>query len=79
MDQASLATTVADLLSDAEAAARAKVSVTSIRNWIKRGKLSAVKLGWAMRISRSELDAFLAKRGGKVSSVATEGTADEQR
>ncbi len=38
------------------------VSVKSVRRWIKRGKLHAIKLESGWRISRSELLEFIAEK-----------------
>jgi len=40
------------------------VSEQSLRLWIKKGKLKAIKIGRGVRISKSELERFL-QEGGK--------------
>jgi excisionase family DNA binding protein len=41
-----------------EIAEKFKVTVQTIRNWIRQGKIRAIKLGGNWRISQSEVDNF---------------------
>jgi excisionase family DNA binding protein len=43
-----------------ETAARLKVSVRAVLDWIRAGKLRAAKVGKAWRIKESDLEAFFA-------------------
>jgi excisionase family DNA binding protein len=53
-----------DYLTVAEIAARLKVNPQTVRNWITRGELRAVRVGARrVRILRADLDAFLAATG----------------
>lgn len=58
-----------------EAAAALNLSVATIRNYIRDGKLKAVKLGRVWRIKESDLNA-LAERGieGKPQGMAVTGS-----
>jgi excisionase family DNA binding protein len=48
------------LLTVAEVASQLKVTEQSVRNWIDRGQLAAIRVGSRrVRIRRSDLDAFL--------------------
>lgn len=49
-----------DFLSVAEAADRARVSVYTVRRWIKRGELTKHTAGARLLVDRAELDRFLA-------------------
>ena len=51
-----------DLLTTAEAAAICRVSSRTIRNWIKAGRLRAVRLGNVYRIARYDLEDFILSR-----------------
>ena len=42
----------------AEVAARYKVDKRTVRNWIRRGWLRAIKKGRVVRVAQSALDAF---------------------
>lgn len=80
MGREELNAVLARLLTVEAAASRAGVSARTIANWVAKGYLSPVKIGWGSRISLDELNALLAKRGGKAFPVATEGNANvEQR
>ena len=59
-----------DLYTVREAAGHLKVSSKSIRRWIAAGDLSVVQLGRNLRISRTELERFIAERTAKRSSGA---------
>ena len=55
-------TSVKDALMKLEdVAVRLGVSRTTVRNYIKRGRLKAVKMGWSIRIWESELRRFVGK------------------
>jgi excisionase family DNA binding protein len=49
-----------DFLSVREAAAHARVSVYSIRRWVRRGELTKHTAGSRLLVKRDELDALLA-------------------
>jgi excisionase family DNA binding protein len=49
-----------EYLSVAEAAAHARVSVYTVRRWIKRGELTRHTAGTRLLVDRAELDRFLA-------------------
>jgi excisionase family DNA binding protein len=49
-----------DLLLLSEVAAEARVSVSTVRHWIRVGKLRAVRPGRRRMVRRVDLDAFLA-------------------
>ncbi len=50
----------ASLMRCSEVAVACAVSEKTIRNWVRQGKLLAVKLSGSVRIARSELERFLA-------------------
>jgi excisionase family DNA binding protein len=50
-----------EMLTIAEAAKYLKVSVPSIRNFLKDGRLPAYRNGKLIRIKRTDLDAFFKK------------------
>jgi len=53
-----------DFLTVAEVATRLKVNPQTIRNWITRGEIRAVRVGARrVRILRADLDSFLAATG----------------
>jgi excisionase family DNA binding protein len=67
-----------EFLSVAEVAALLKMNQQTIRNWIDRGELSAVRLGTRrLRVRKSDLDVFLA--GGVSSNKTGDGGADPAR
>ena len=45
-----------------DVAGRLSVSVTTVRRWIRRRELAAVKLGGAVRVRERDLEEFLAAR-----------------
>jgi excisionase family DNA binding protein len=49
-----------DLLLLTEVAAEARVSLSTVRHWITRGKLKTVRPGRRRMVRRADLDAFLA-------------------
>lgn len=49
-----------DLLTVKEVAAYLKISIFTVREMIKAGRLKAIKVGKSYRIKRSELEKFLA-------------------
>ena len=51
-----------EMLKPDEVAERLKVSVFSVRRWIKQGKLPAYRVGRAWRISTDDLAQWLSKR-----------------
>jgi excisionase family DNA binding protein len=50
-----------DYLTPDEAAAIAKVDPSTIREWIRAGRLAARRAGSRVRVRRGDLDAFLAR------------------
>lgn len=53
-----------ELLTVREVAQFLKVKERTVRDMINRGELSAVKIGKAFRIRRSDLEALIQKRNG---------------
>ncbi len=50
-----------DILTIEQIAAELQVAHETIRNWIKRGVLPAIKVGHVYRVKREDLDAMLAR------------------
>jgi|ERR1019366_3408919 excisionase family DNA binding protein len=60
-------------LTVAEIAERLRVNQQTVRNWIDRGELAAVRIGARrIRVRQSELDRFIAAGETSASSVAVE-------
>jgi excisionase family DNA binding protein len=51
-----------EMLTPGEVAERLKISVYSVRRWIKQGELPAYRVGRAWRISTDDLAQWLSKR-----------------
>ena len=49
-------------LSAKHVAERLSISIRTVRNYIKSGKLASVKIGMLRRIGEDDLDAFIEKR-----------------
>jgi len=62
------------LLSAREAAAYLGCSEAGVRRWVARGRLRGVRVGRALRIARTDLDAIVA-RGGLDSSPSNEDSS----
>ena len=56
-----------ELLTIAEVAAYLKLSRRTAWRWCKSGRLPAVKIGHQWRISQSDLEAFIRRRGKLIS------------
>jgi excisionase family DNA binding protein len=52
---------LAEFLTVAEVAELLKLNQQTVRNWIDRGELPAVRVGTRVRIRRADLDALLAQ------------------
>jgi excisionase family DNA binding protein len=48
-----------EFLTVADIAAILKLNQQTVRNWIDRGELPAYHVGWRVRVSRRDFDAFL--------------------
>ena len=55
-------TDACSLLTMPDVARHCQVSVRTVRRWIERGDLVAIRLGRQWRISRADFDVFLAQR-----------------
>ncbi len=51
-----------EMLTPGEVAERLKISVYSVRRWIKKGELPAYRVGRAWRISADDLAQWLSER-----------------
>jgi excisionase family DNA binding protein len=57
------------LLTVEQIAAEFQLTPQTIRNWIKSGALSAVKIGHVYRIKREELDAMMRRHQGETAPL----------
>jgi excisionase family DNA binding protein len=51
-----------DYLSAQQVADRLNISIRSVRNYIKSGKLESVKIGRLRRVAEEDLEAFIGRR-----------------
>ncbi|MEI8167990.1 MAG: helix-turn-helix domain-containing protein, partial [Chloroflexales bacterium] len=54
--------TIGDLITLHEAAEYAGLAYDTLHNYIKRGRLAAIKRGWMWFTTRAAVDAYLASR-----------------
>jgi excisionase family DNA binding protein len=64
-------------LTTAEAADCARVNPATIRQWISKGHLTRHRAGRELRVSKSELRAFLKCQASEAQSLDTDEIADE--
>jgi excisionase family DNA binding protein len=67
-----------ELLHLAEAAAEARVSISTMRHWLATGRLQSVRPGRRRMVRRVDLDAFLRSDIGRPVSDEREGFAAER-
>ena len=70
---------MSDLLFLEEVAALMRVPVSSVRYWIRKGRLQSLKPGRRVLVRRTELQEFLARSEQRGDVVGGEGESDASR